>query len=118
MAAIFGSTLRMCSLIDSRALWILPSCTAFCTACEGGTASTSARTSCGAPLAIRGDGATLLFPGGVGGTTDAVGMVGRGPGGGATGEKLDCAPAVRPGRLLSTTFLNFETLRNSSWASW
>src|SRR5690348_14250003 len=103
----------MCSLIDSLALWILPSCTAFCTAWEGGTASTSAFISSGVPVEVRGGGGALLLAGGVGGTADDVGIVGRGPAGGATGEAFDGAPAVRPGRLLSTTFLNFETLRNS-----
>src|SRR5258708_31862284 len=44
--ADFGSASRTCSLICWRALWIFPSWTAFCTACDGATASTSGLNVC------------------------------------------------------------------------
>src|SRR5262245_30289090 len=110
-----------------RALWIFPSCTAFCTACDGATASTSALRVCPET-----DLGTLAEAGAGGGGTLGAGLctpvwgggiVGRGTGGcgsaaaggGAVGRGWG---VIRTGRLASTAFLYLETLRNSSWANW
>src|SRR5690349_20291077 len=126
MCATFGSDLRTCSLIAWRALWILPSCTAFCTACDGATASTSAlsvceETPCGRlprPGVCGGGGGGTLVEGPC--VVCGDGIVGRGGGGGEGGGPVGRGAvevAIRTGRLLSTTFLYFDTLRNSSCAT-
>src|SRR5438445_12328176 len=83
MCATFGSDRRMCSLMACRALWIFPSCTAFCTACDGATASTSALRVCdetppgcrGAPD-VAGGGTFVDDP-----AIEGDGRLGRGGGG-------------------------------------
>src|SRR5579859_4488644 len=105
MAANLGSELRTCSLMDWRALWILPSCTAFCTACEGGTASTSARMVCeeNAGWDLAGGGVATLVE------ICGCGIVGRGGGaafgGGPAGPRGGSGAEMRTGFLLSTAFL-------------
>src|SRR5215467_13568549 len=101
------------------ALWILPSCTAFRTACDGATASTSALMLCAdTACALAGAG------GGVGALLEGGGMVGLGVGGdggggsgGPVGGRDPPEGVRRTGFLLSTAFLYFETLRNSSCAN-
>src|SRR5438045_9007325 len=104
---------------------------ALCTACDGGTASTSAwATACGDEC-VRGGGAAcrggamVSAVAAASGCTsgEAAGIVGRATGAaacGATGAALggSCAYTNLPDFLVSTAFLNCETLRNESWANW
>src|SRR5262249_2094476 len=121
MLANFGSELRTYSLMACRALWIFPSCTAFCTACDGATASTSALKVCEETVC---DPRALAAAGAGGGGTLGAGLctpvwgggiVGRGAGGGvgaaAGGAVGRGAGVIRTGRLASTAFLYLETLR-------
>src|SRR5258708_17869166 len=97
------------------ALWILPSCTAFCIAGEGGTASTSACW-CGIDDCGRSwnEGFRGLWNGeGGGGAPGTIAGFTTGATGGSEVKRGD-GVCERTESLLSTAFLYLETLRNWS----